>query len=126
VPWWAWSLVAAVGLYALGVLGLVLAGRRADAVAVARLVPDCIVLARRLGRDPRVRLRHRLLLLALAGYLLLPFDIVPDFVPVAGALDDAIIVVWVLRTVLRGAGREALVEHWPGPERTLELLLRAL
>jgi uncharacterized membrane protein YkvA (DUF1232 family) len=126
VPWWAWSLVAAVALYALLVLALVLAGRRADAVAVARLVPDCVVLIRRLTRDPRVPRRYRWLLLALVAYLLLPFDIVPDFVPVAGALDDAILVVWVLRTVLRGAGPDALVENWPGPPQTLEALLRVL
>jgi uncharacterized membrane protein YkvA (DUF1232 family) len=126
VPWWAWSLVAAVALYALAVLALALVGRRGDAVAVARLVPDCVVLIRRLTHDPRVPRRYRWLLLALVAYLLLPFDVVPDFVPVAGALDDAILVVWVLRTVLRGAGPDALVEHWPGPARSLEVLLRVL
>jgi uncharacterized membrane protein YkvA (DUF1232 family) len=126
MPWWAWSLVAVVGLYALAVLALVLAGRRGDAVAVVRLIPDCIVLVRRLTGDPRVPRRHRWLLLALVAYLLVPFDIVPDFVPVAGALDDAIVVVWVLRTVLRGAGEEALIEHWPGPRRTLDVLLKVL
>jgi uncharacterized membrane protein YkvA (DUF1232 family) len=126
MPWWAWSLVAVVGLYALAVLALVLVGRRGDAVAVVRLIPDCIVLVRRLTADPRVPRRHRWLLLALVAYLLVPFDIVPDFVPVAGALDDAIIVVWVLRTVLRGAGPDALVEHWPGPPQTLDALLRVL
>jgi uncharacterized membrane protein YkvA (DUF1232 family) len=126
VPAWAWGLVAVIALYALAVLGLVLLGRRADAVAVARFVPDCVVLIRRLARDPRLARRHRWLLLALVAYLLLPFDLVPDFVPVAGALDDAILVVWALRVVLRAAGPEALVEHWPGPSQTLRLLLRAV
>jgi uncharacterized membrane protein YkvA (DUF1232 family) len=126
VPWWAWAIVAAVAVYALVVATLVVAGRQGDASAFVRFVPDCVVLFRRLLRDPRVARRHRILLFALVGYLLLPFDIVPDFVPVAGQLDDAIIVVWALRTVLRGAGREALVDHWPGPERSLELLLKAL
>jgi uncharacterized membrane protein YkvA (DUF1232 family) len=126
VPWWAWGLLAVVGLYAVAILALVVAGRRGDAIAVARLIPDCIVLLRRLTRDPRVARRHRWLLLALVAYLLVPFDLVPDFVPVAGALDDAILVVWVLRTVLRGAGPDALIELWPGPRRTLEVLLRVL
>jgi uncharacterized membrane protein YkvA (DUF1232 family) len=124
VPAWGWALLAVVALYALAVLGLVLLGRRADAVAVARFVPDCVVLLRRLARDPRLPRRHRWLLLALVAYLLLPFDLVPDVIPVAGALDDAILVVWALRVVLRAAGPEALVEHWPGPSRTLQILLR--
>jgi uncharacterized membrane protein YkvA (DUF1232 family) len=44
-----------------------------------------------------------------------PFDLVPDFIPVAGYLDDAIIVPFVLRHVLRGSGRELIEVHWPGP-----------
>ena len=126
MPVWAWIIVAIVAIYSLVVATIVVVGRQGDAAAFVRFVPDCVVLFRRLLRDPRVARRHRILLFALVGYLLLPFDIVPDFVPVAGQLDDAIIVVWALRTVLRGAGREALVDHWPGPERSLELLLKAL
>jgi uncharacterized membrane protein YkvA (DUF1232 family) len=126
LPPWAWALAAALALYALAVLALALAGRREDAGAVVRLVPDCAVLARRLARDPRLPRRHRWLLVGLAGYLLVPFDVVPDFVPVVGALDDALVVVWALRSVLRAAGPEAVTEHWPGPPRTLGLLLRAI
>jgi uncharacterized membrane protein YkvA (DUF1232 family) len=126
VPAWGWALVAIAALYALAVLGLVLVGRRGDAVAVARFVPDCVVLIRRLARDPRVPRRQRWLLVALVAYLLLPFDVVPDFIPVAGVLDDAILVVLALRMVLRGAGPEVVAEQWPGPSRTLELLLRAV
>jgi uncharacterized membrane protein YkvA (DUF1232 family) len=55
-------------------------------------LPDCIVLVTRLAREPRVPRRRKLLLFALVGYLALPFDLVPDFIPVAGQLDDAIIV----------------------------------
>jgi uncharacterized membrane protein YkvA (DUF1232 family) len=126
VPLWAWGLVAVVVTYALIVAALAIVGRRGDAVAVARLVPDCIVLIRRLARDPEVPRRDRWMLIALIGYLLLPFDVVPDFVPVAGALDDAILVVWVLRRVLRDAGTEAVSRHWPGPARSLDVLLRVL
>jgi uncharacterized membrane protein YkvA (DUF1232 family) len=75
----------------------------------------------RLLRDPRVPLRHKLLLGALAGYLAMPFDIVPDFIPVAGHLDDVLVVFFTLRTVLRG-NAELLREHWPGPASSLALL----
>ncbi len=58
------------------------------------------------------------------GYLALPFDLVPDFIPVAGQLDDAIVVVLVLRSLLRAGGPELLEDHWKGPQRTLDMLLR--
>ena len=121
---WLWALVAVAALYGLFVLGLVLAGRRLAAGAVARFLPDCVVLVRRLERDGRLPRRHRLLLLGLLGYLLLPFDLVPDFIPVAGVLDDAIVVALVLRVVLRAAGPDAIAEHWPGPESSLRAILR--
>jgi uncharacterized membrane protein YkvA (DUF1232 family) len=79
---------------------------------------------RRLVGDPRVRRRHKLLLGALVGYLALPVDVVPDFIPVVGHLDDALVVVLALRAVLRGSGSELVREHWPGPERSLALVLR--
>jgi uncharacterized membrane protein YkvA (DUF1232 family) len=91
----AWSLVgigAFLLVYAALVLALVIAGRQERARALAGFIPDCIVLCGRLLRDPRVPRRKKALLVALAGYLALPFDVVPDFIPVAGQLDDAIIV----------------------------------
>jgi uncharacterized membrane protein YkvA (DUF1232 family) len=121
----AFGIVGAVVLaYAGFVLALVLLGRRDDARALARFVPDCVVLFRRLLADGRVRRRDKLLLAALVPYLLLPFDLVPDFIPVAGQLDDAVLVALVLRRVVRGAGREVVEEHWPGPRASLTFVLR--
>jgi uncharacterized membrane protein YkvA (DUF1232 family) len=127
VSWWGWLLVAvgaAAALWGAVAALLVAAGRREEARALAGLVPDCLVLLRRLLGDERVPRRRKLLLVALLGYLALPFDLIPDLIPVAGQLDDVIVVALVLRHVLRGAGPELVREHWPGPEASLRLVLR--
>lgn len=119
------GLAVVVLLWLVLVLGLLVAGRREDARALATFIPDCIVLVSRLMGDSRVPRRHKLLLAGLLGYLALPFDLVPDFIPVAGQLDDALLVALVLRGFVRSGGDELIREHWPGPERSLQLVLRA-
>jgi uncharacterized membrane protein YkvA (DUF1232 family) len=122
-------LVGGLALIALAYLAfvgvLLLAGRGETARVVARLVPDCLVLARGLLGDGAVPARYKVGLGLLVAYLALPFDLVPDFIPVAGWLDDALLVVLVLRWVLRGVGPERIALHWRGSARGLELVLRA-
>jgi uncharacterized membrane protein YkvA (DUF1232 family) len=118
------ALAVAAALYVAAVAALALAGRRTDAAALARFVPDCVVLVRRLLGDRRVPRRSRLALLALLAYCASPIDLVPDLVPVAGQLDDAILLALVMRHLLRAGGAEAVREHWPGPERSLAVVLR--
>ncbi len=115
---------AVLATYGLFVVALLLLGRREAARALAGFIPDCVVLFRRLMGDDRVLRRHKLLLGALIGYLALPFDLVPDFIPVAGQLDDAVFVALVLRAILRGGGPGLVEEHWPGPEASLAVVLR--
>ena len=124
MAWVVIGLAVALAVYTLFVLALLVLGRRKDAKAVATLIPDCIVLVARLVRDPRVPRRRKLLLLALGAYLALPFDLVPDFIPVAGQLDDAIVVAVVLRSVLRRGGTSLLEQHWPGPAQSLRVIER--
>ena len=113
-----------VAVYAAFILALIIAGRGRDARDVARFIPDCVVLVRRLMGDSRVPRHHKLLLGGLVGYLALPIDLVPDFIPVAGHIDDVLVVVFALRVVLRDGGAELLREHWPGPESSLAFVLR--
>ncbi|MEW6582641.1 MAG: DUF1232 domain-containing protein [Actinomycetota bacterium] len=122
----AWVAFAAgvAAAYAAFVGALLLAGRRSEARALAGLVPDCIVLVGRLARDARVPRARRIALVAVAAYLAMPFDLVPDVIPVAGQLDDAVLVALALRGVIRGAGAEVVRAHWPGPEASLRMVLR--
>jgi uncharacterized membrane protein YkvA (DUF1232 family) len=91
---------------------------------LARVVPELGRLFLRLSRDPRVPLLRRLQLVVLGAYLVSPIDLIPDFIPRVGQLDDAAIAAVVLRGVVRSAGPEVVREHWPGTTRTLNVVLR--
>jgi uncharacterized membrane protein YkvA (DUF1232 family) len=118
------GLAVFVAIYAAFVAGLVISGRRADARALARFIPDCLILVKRLLQDPRVPRSRKFALVALAAYLALPIDLVPDFIPVAGQFDDAIATAVVLRFVLRSTGAFVVQELWPGPAESLAVVLR--
>lgn len=125
---WRGSLLLALGASALlwvtGVALLAVAGRRTEARALARFIPDCLVLFKRLLGDDRIPRRRKLLLAASVAYLAMPVDLVPDFIPVAGQLDDAIVVALALRSIKRAAGPAVIRELWPGPPESLAALLR--
>ena len=121
--WLLFVLVGLVVLYALIVLAFFIGGRREDARAIGGFVPDCVVLFARLLRDERLPRRHKVIVGALIPYLAMPFDLVPDFIPVAGQLDDVVIVAFVLRRVARKSP-QLIREHWPGPSSSLVLVLR--
>ena len=87
-----------------------------------RLVPDVLRLLRALANDASLPKGVRRRLALLLGYLALPFDVVPDFVPLLGYADDVVVVALVLRSVVRRAGPEALERHWCGSQPGLELV----
>src|SRR5439155_23323312 len=123
---WQWlgvALGATIALWSLLVVALLALGRRRDARDVARFIPDCIVLFKRLLQDPRVPRRAKLAVALLIPYLAMPFDLVPDFIPIAGQLDDAILVAAVLAYLTRRAGRELVEELCPGSKRGLQVVL---
>lgn len=117
------GIFAALGLYAAFIVALLVAGRRSDASALARFIPDCIVLVKRLIQDERVSRSRKFALAAIAAYLALPIDLIPDFIPVAGQLDDVILLALTLRFVLSGAGDSVIRELWPGPSGSLKVVL---
>jgi uncharacterized membrane protein YkvA (DUF1232 family) len=92
--------------------------------ASLRLLPDVVRLVSRLARDRTLPIGVRLRLWGLLGYLALPIDLVPDFIPVVGYADDAILVAVTLRSVARAAGVPALAKHWPGTPQGLAVVTR--
>lgn len=89
-----------------------------------RLLPDVIRLLRWLATDPDLPRGVRVRLWLLLAYLLLPIDLIPDFVPVLGYADDALVVALALRSVTRRAGADALARHWPGTSTGLRTVQR--
>ena len=130
MPDWAWTLVGVLGglLLCWLVLMAVLWATRPDDVRLRellRLLPDVLRLVHRLAGDGTLPRGVRVRLWLLLGYLALPIDLVPDFVPVLGHADDAIVVALVLRSVVRHAGAAAIDRHWPGTPEGLAALRRA-
>ena len=89
-----------------------------------RLLPDLVRLLRRLAADDTLPRGVRVRLWLGLGYLLLPIDLVPDFLPVLGYADDAVVLALVLRAVVRRAGPDALDRHWPGSAAGLDAVRR--
>ncbi|MBA2625979.1 MAG: DUF1232 domain-containing protein [Acidimicrobiia bacterium] len=120
--------VALVGvglLLASWALMVVLARRLPPGVLkdLAGFLPACVTLVRRLRRDPRVPRRAKVAV-ALAGlWVLSPIDLIPEFLPVIGPLDDVVVVALALRYAARRVPREVLHEAWPGEPRLLDRLI---
>ncbi len=92
--------------------------------ALLRLLSDVILLLKDLATDARVPLRDKIVAGAAAAYLVTPVDLVPDFIPVAGQLDDVLFGALALRYALRVASLDVLREQWPGPSSSLDVVVR--
>ena len=120
------AVAAGLGVSYLLLLGALLATRPKGGLLgeALRLLPDLVRLLRRLAGDPSVPRAARVRLWMLLGYLAMPIDLVPDFVPVLGYADDAIVVALALRRVVRVAGAEAVERHWRGSPAGLAIVHR--
>lgn len=114
----------AVAVWVIAILVLVVSGRRSRARDLATLIPDLLKLFRGLMRDPRVPRGAKLWLAFAIVWIVSPIDLIPEFIPIAGPLDDAIVAALVLRHVLRKTDREILLEHWEGRAPVLDALIR--
>ncbi len=122
---WVVILLAVVAVYLAVVIALIVAGRKVVAKELALLVPNLALLFKDLIRDPAVPRGPKLALAIGAVWLASPIDLLPEFLPVLGPLDDAVVAALVLRYLVRRAGPEAVRRHWRGDPRTLEMILRA-
>jgi uncharacterized membrane protein YkvA (DUF1232 family) len=103
---------------------LIVRPRRGSLRQALRLLPDGLRLVRRMADDNTLSCGIRIRLALLLTYLALPFDLIPDVIPVLGYADDAIIVIAVLRSVVRRAGIDAVRAHWPGTDDGFAVLAR--
>lgn len=130
VTWWHALIGAGVGILVvwLALVSLLLLGSRGsrseDLREALRLVPDVVRLLRRLTADTDLPRGVRWRLALLLAYLVMPLDLIPDFIPVLGYLDDAVVVAIALRLVIKAAGDEALARNWPGTPRGLDVVRR--
>jgi uncharacterized membrane protein YkvA (DUF1232 family) len=90
---------------------------------LAAFIPDCVTTVRRLRHDPRVPRRAKVAILIAGIWVASPIDLIPEFIPVIGPLDDIVVVALALRYAGRQVPREVLLDAWPGERRIIERLL---
>jgi uncharacterized membrane protein YkvA (DUF1232 family) len=125
VPTWLIALLVLAAVYAVSVLALILAGRTVAARELALLVPNLVLLFKDLLRDPAVPRGPKVALAIGVVWLVSPIDLLPEFLPVLGPLDDAVVAALVLRYLVKHAGVDVVRAHWRGEPATLEVILRA-
>jgi uncharacterized membrane protein YkvA (DUF1232 family) len=124
LPLWAQILAVFIAIWIVVVVVLVIAGRALLARELALLLPNLIRLFGGLIRDARVPLRAKIVLAVAGIWLASPIDLIPEFIPIVGSLDDAVVAALALRFVLRTTDGAIVREHWHGDPATLERLLR--
>src|SRR5690349_16328383 len=102
------SLGIAAALYVVGVVALIVAGRKTAAREIAMLLPNLALLFKGLIRDPRVPRGSKALLVFGAAWIASPIDLIPEFIPFLGPLDDAVVAALILRRLVRTAGPEVV------------------
>jgi uncharacterized membrane protein YkvA (DUF1232 family) len=125
MSWWRLIIVAAPTLLGSWVVLVLLARRLPPGVLreLAGFIPNCVRLVRRLRTDPAVPRRAKIAVAFAGLWVLSPIDLIPEFLPVIGPLDDVVVVALALRYAARQVPRETLLAAWDGDPRVLERLL---
>lgn len=126
MPGWLQAILIALAVVVVSWLLLIVLARRLPpgvAKDLAAFLPDCVTTMRALRRDPRVPRRAKIALLIAVLWVLSPIDLIPEFLPVIGPLDDVIAVALLLRYAGRTVPRQVLLDAWPGDPYLLERLL---
>jgi len=123
--WLVIGVLAVIAMWLIAVLVLIWMGRKTIAKELVALLPNLLRLFRGLIGDPRVPRGSKALLVVGAVWLASPIDLIPEFVPVVGPIDDAVVASLVLRHLVKRAGPDVVREHWQGDPRTIGLILRA-
>jgi uncharacterized membrane protein YkvA (DUF1232 family) len=119
------ALLVLVAIYVALVAVLLATGRRLAARELTTLLPNLILLFKDLAKDPGVPRRAKVVLAVAGIWLVSPIDLLPEFLPVLGPLDDAVVAALALRYLVRRAGAEIVRGHWRGDPATLDAILRA-
>ena len=119
------SLIVVATIWALAIALLLVLGRRSQARQLATLIPNLVLLFKGLLQDPRVSRRNKAWLWFAVAWLVSPIDLIPEFIPFLGPLDDAVVAALVLRHVLRTTDRSVLTVHWRGDPATLDVITRS-
>jgi uncharacterized membrane protein YkvA (DUF1232 family) len=125
VRWLLYAGIALIGLWLGAVIVLFWLGRKTLARELITLLPNLVRLFRGLLRDQRVPRSSKAWLLIGAVWLASPIDLIPEFLPGIGGIDDAVVAALVLRHLVRRAGPEVVRDHWHGDPRTIAAILRA-
>jgi len=123
LPLWANILLVVIAVWIVVVVVLVIVGRALLARELALLLPNLIRLFGGLLRDARVPLRAKIVLAVASVWLASPIDLIPEFIPIVGSLDDAVVAALALRFVLRTTDGAIVREHWRGDPETLRRIL---
>jgi uncharacterized membrane protein YkvA (DUF1232 family) len=118
------GLGTAAAVWVVAVVAVITLGRRSQARRLATLIPNLLMLFRGLLRDPRVPRSAKFWLGFAVIWIASPIDLIPEFIPIAGPLDDVIVAALVLRHLLKRTDPGVVFEHWRGDPATLGLIVR--
>lgn len=118
------ALAIAAAVWMIAIVALVIAGRRTHAKELALLIPNLLSLLRGLIHDPRVGRFDKFLLVVAVAWVASPIDLIPEFIPVFGPLDDVVVVALILRRLVRHAGPEVVSDHWRGDPDLMRKILK--